>query len=258
MGLPVEIPIQPLRIVSLVPSQTELLFELGLANNIVGITRFCIHPAQLVVTKTKIGGTKNFNIEAIKALAPDLIIGNKEENFEAGITELKKNYPVWMSDVNTIEDAYNMMEAIGDITNKQPEVGAIIQSIKTSFSQLPSINYSSPIPTAAYFIWRKPYMVAASDTFIDSMLNMLGLKNTLAELSRYPELSAEHIATYKADYIFLSSEPYSFSEKHMEEFQALFPTAKVMVVDGEMFSWYGSRLQHSADYFAGLRRQMID
>ena len=258
MGLPVDLPTKPKRIISLVPSQTELLFDIGLDKTIVGITRFCNHPIHIVNSKVKIGGTKNFNIEVIKDLAPDLIIGNKEENYEAGILELKKHYHVWMSDITTIDDAYTMMDAIGTITNKSSEVEGLIKSIKDSFSELPIVHYPLSIPTVAYFIWRKPYMVAASGTFIDSMLNVLGVVNAFAGLSRYPELSTEHIAACKADYIFLSSEPYSFSEMHFEEFQDLCPTAKIIVVDGELFSWYGSRLKHSADYFVRLRTQMID
>jgi ABC-type Fe3+-hydroxamate transport system substrate-binding protein len=257
MGQEVILPLHPRRIISLVPSQTELLFDLGLNDEIVGMTRFCIHPADKIGEKARIGGTKNFDIDKIKELKPDLIIGNKEENYEEGITELKKHFPVWMSDIYTRDDAYQMMKAIGEITGKQNEATAIINEIKSGFlAAPPATRHSSPL-SCAYFIWRKPYMVAASGTFIDHMLGVFGMKNAFSDLSRYPELTAEQIAEKKPDLIFLSSEPYAFSDRHIGEFKTISPSSKVIIVDGELFSWYGSRLRHTAAYFKELRRSLM-
>jgi ABC-type Fe3+-hydroxamate transport system substrate-binding protein len=255
MGYRVEVPEQPCRIVSLVPSQTELLFDLGLKEQIVGITRFCIHPEAAVNQVERIGGTKAFDLDKIKALKPDLIIGNKEENYPEGIEALKAIAPVWMSDISRMDDALNMIVQIGNITNKAREALEIKTTIEQSLSELPTLNAGLK---CAYFIWRKPYMVAASGTFIDNMLHVFGVQNAFAELSRYPTLSPEQISAAKPDLVFLSSEPYAFGDKHLDEFREMCPGAKVMVVDGELFSWYGSRLRLSAEYFKRLRMQMID
>lgn len=254
LGNTIQINFPPKRIVSLVPSQTELLFDLGLNEELVGITRFCIHPKEKVSTKEKIGGTKQFNIEKIKALQPDLIIGNKEENYAEGIAELQKHFPVWMSDIFTQDDAYMMIQQVARITNRKKEGESIMEDIRAAFSQLPIAN--RPLPTCSYFIWRKPYMVAANNTFIHSMLEVLGVENVFKDSERYPGVTLEILAERKPDFIFLSSEPYSFSEKHVEEFNSRTPSSKVIVVDGEMFSWYGSRLRYTAKYFGKLRMEL--
>ena len=254
MGELVKMPLHPQRIISLVPSQTKLLFDLGLDEEIVGVTRFCIHPGNKVLEKTRVGGTKDFDIDKIKSLNPDLIIGNKEENYEEGITELKKYYPVWMSDVNTLEDAYTMMRSIGEITCKKEEAGGVIREIQSGFNNLSSGNSEVAIKSGAYFIWRRPYMVAASDTFIDHMLGVLGVRNVFGGLSRYPAVTAEEIAARKPDFIFLSSEPYSFTDRHKAEFREICPDARIVIVNGLLFSWYGSHLRYTPAYFGDLRR----
>ena len=228
------------------------MFDLGLDSEIVGLTRFCIHPSDKVRAKERIGGTKDFDIEKIIALKPDLIIGNKEENYEQGITEVQKNFPVWMSDIATLEDAYEMMRQVGHITNRTSQAEALLSGIKNGFNDLVSSN-QHPVTSCAYFIWRKPYMIAAKGTFIDHMLGVLGLRNAFSDLDRYPEVTADQIASATPDLIFLSSEPYSFSEKHIAEFQQICPDAKIHIVDGEMFSWYGSRLKYAPAYLKQLR-----
>jgi ABC-type Fe3+-hydroxamate transport system substrate-binding protein len=220
----------------------------------VGVTRFCIHPSNKVQNKTKIGGTKKFDIEKIKQLQPDLIIGNKEENYKAGIDELSRHFPVWMSDIFTLKDSFAMMYEIGRITNRQTDAGKLKTEIEQAFEEFQN---SIPIKkSCAYFIWRKPYMVAAGNTFINEMLDVFGLVNVFGTKVRYPEISPEALAALNPDYIFLSSEPYSFSEKHFDEFQAFAPNAKVVLVDGEMFSWYGSRLRFAPAYFQNLRKEL--
>ncbi|MEP6646414.1 MAG: helical backbone metal receptor, partial [Saprospiraceae bacterium] len=250
MGNVLHIPYPPKRIVSLVPSQTELLFDLGLKNEICGITTFCIHPKTETESKEKVGGTKKLNIERIHSLQPDLIIGNKEENEQERIHELQKFYPVWMSDIVNLSDAYTMIRELARVTNR-PEAGIkMANEISNLFA-----NYT-PIPDrhgAVYFIWRKPYMVAAGGTFINEMLQRFGVDNVFGHINRYPEVTLEMVAENNPQFIFLSSEPYPFSEKHVEEFRKKFPSSQVMIVDGEYFSWYGSRLLHVPAYFEKLK-----
>lgn len=248
LGNIIQFPSLPQRIISLVPSQTELLFDLGLDAQIVGITKFCTRSATKIIDKIKVGGTKNFDIELIKSLKPDLIIGNKEENEQAGIRHLQQLFPVWMSDIYNLSDALAMINRIGEIVEKKHLANTLVQQILQSFENL--IPYASQ--KAAYFIWRKPYMVAARDTFIDDMMQKAGFQNVFGELKRYPEITAHDLLQTQPEVIFLSSEPYPFQEKHIVEIQTLCPQAQILLVDGEMFSWYGSRLKYSAAYFSSL------
>lgn len=257
MGRAVEVPPFPTRIISLVPSQTELLFDLGLGDRVVGLTRFCIHPEELVHTKARIGGTKDFDLDKIRSLQPDLIIGNKEENYPEGIAALQAEYPVWMSDIYTLHDAYQMMLSIGQMTATELTARDLVAEIQNEFAALVRHRALPDGLSAAYLIWRKPYMVAANETFIDHMLGALGVQNAFGDMNRYPEVSAAQLTERQPDLVFLSSEPYSFTEKHLAEFQQLCPQARVMIVDGEMFSWYGSRLRQGAEYLSLLRDSIM-
>ncbi|QNH64187.1 ABC transporter substrate-binding protein [Hymenobacter sediminicola] len=249
MGRRVAVPFPPRRIVSLVPSQTELLYELGLGKLVVGVTKFCIHPAEARQQATIVGGTKNFDFEKIAALKPDLIIGNKEENYQQGIEQLAAHYPVWMSDISNLPEALDMIRRVGFIGGGKEAAEALATDISASFAQLPQLAALVP---AAYFIWRKPYMVAGTGTFIDEMLRLAGFRNVFGNLPRYPEITPEQLQQAAPHQILLSSEPYPFQEKHLAEFQSLCPAAVVRIVDGELFSWYGSRLRLSAAYFQKL------
>jgi len=239
----------PQRIVSLVPSQTELLAHFGLEKQVIGITKFCIYPNTWFREKKRIGGTKDFKIAEIEALKPDIIIANKEENEQQKIETLAKKHSVWISDIQNLEDAYAMILMLGQLTDKEKEAVFLLKNIREKFEQLPKIKNSR----VAYFIWRKPYMAAAKNTFIDEMLKYCGFTNVLSlENERYPVIELENLKSLQLDFIFLSSEPYPFKEKHFAEIQAVLPTVKIMLVDGEMFSWYGSRLLKAADYFKKL------
>jgi ABC-type Fe3+-hydroxamate transport system substrate-binding protein len=251
LGREVQFLYPPLRIVSLVPSQTELLFDLGLQKQVAGVTKFCLYPPDARQIASVIGGTKNFDFAKIKAASPDLIIGNKEESYQEGIAQLERHFPVWLSDITSLPEALDMVRRVGDLTGQLHLAGPLAADIKQSFDRLRLT--ASHQPLAAYFIWRKPYMVAASGTFIDDMLRRAGYRNAFADLSRYPAVTAEQVAAISPAHIFLSSEPYPFGEKHRAEFQEMCPAARVQVVDGELFSWYGSRLRHSAAYFQQLR-----
>ncbi len=246
MGRQVALPLHPKRIVSLVPSQTELLYDLGLEEEVVGQTLFCIHPHKMHETKPQVGGTKKLNIAKIKALNPDLIIGNKEENLKKQIDELAAEFSVWMSDIKTIADAYEMMLQVGELVAKNEEAEQLVADIKVSFENIPKVNKS-----AIYLIWQKPFMAAGCNTFIHEIMRQAGIQN-LISTSRYPELTADEINTLAPELLLLSSEPFPFAEKHVSELQPLFPNTKLILVDGEMFSWYGSRMLLAADYFTSL------
>ncbi len=247
MGRQVEVPLNPKRIISLVPSQTELLYDLGLNEEIVGQTLFCIHPKEMHETKQRVGGTKKLKIDKIKALNPDLIIGNKEENVKEQIDELEAEFPVWMSDVKTIDDAFWMMKQIGELAGKNNEAIQLVVDIKLAFETIPKANKS-----AIYLIWQKPFMAAGCDTFIHEIMQKAGIQN-LATTIRYPELTVTEIKTLTPDLLLLSSEPFPFAEKHIFELQPHFPNSKLMLVDGEMFSWYGSRMLSAAKYLHSLK-----
>lgn len=256
LGRDIEINFPPKRIISLVPSQTELLFELGLDKEIIGLTKFCIHPIEKFAERTKVGGTKQLNIDLIGSLKPDLIIGNKEENEQGQIETLMAEFPVWMSDIYTLEDAKQTILQIGDLVDRQPEAAYLNFLIHAGFTDLQTLALQRGIDkTVAYLIWRSPYMLAGRDTFIDDVLAINGLRNVIKQ-SRYPEMDLNELSILKPDLIFLSSEPYPFKEKHLEEIKTAVPGAKVMLVDGEMFSWYGSRLVKAVQYLFQLQLEL--
>ena len=243
----------PRRIVSLVPSQTELLADLGLEEQVVGITKFCIHPNEWFQSKNRVGGTKTLNMAKIAQLMPDLIIGNKEENERDQIAALATLYPVWMSDIQNLDDAIEMIQKVGALCDRSASANALALEIKTEFQRLEKLETLVTL-TAAYLIWRKPYMVAGNDTFIQEMLWRAGFKNAFEDKTRYPEVSLSDLAATQPDVVFLSSEPYPFAEKHLLEIRNACPKATVLLVDGELFSWYGSRLKLTPAYFQQLRK----
>ncbi len=245
----------PKRIISLVPSQTELLFYLGLESKTLGITKFCIHPPAWFKTKEKIGGTKTVNLAKIKALQPDLIIANKEENVKEQIEALAADHPVWLSDVNNLSDALQMIADIGSLTGKSAPASTLISNINKAFDELPMIE--KPVKTA-YLIWREPYMTVGGDTFINDMLQKCGFKNIFADKKRYPEIIIENLPIADCQLLLLSSEPYPFKQKHIDELRQQLPGIKIILVDGEYFSWYGSKMLQSPAYFTQLIAQIED
>lgn len=237
----------PKRIISLVPSQTELLFYLGLADSIAGITKFCTHPAEEVRTIPKVGGTKTVRLDRIDQLQPDLIIGNKEENEQSIIVALAEKYPVWLSDVTHFDDSLRMIHDIGEITDRELQAMHLIQQIKIVFQNV--IQRTSQ--RVLYLIWKSPWMAAGKNTFIDSMIAKCGWQNAISQ-ERYPTVSESQIQSINPDIVFLSSEPFPFADKHMDELKMILPESKIILVDGEMFSWYGNRLLLAPDYFNSL------
>jgi len=237
------------RIISLVPSQTELLYHVGLETEVVGITKFCIHPQKWFREKVRIGGTKNVNFEKINALAPDLIIANKEENVKEQVEQLAEKYDVYISDINNLEDALLMINDVGNLTGQSKNALDLNEKIRDGFEKLEAISSRKRKISAAYFIWKDPWMVAAGQTFINDMMRYAGLRNVFSNLERYPIISMDDLQQQNPEMILLSTEPYPFKEKHQTEMERLFPGKNIRIVDGEMFSWYGSRLLKSVEYF---------
>ncbi|MCY7422590.1 MAG: helical backbone metal receptor [Chitinophagaceae bacterium] len=281
MGNVVELDALPKRIISLVPSQTELLYTLGLDDEVIGITKFCIHPEHWFANKTRIGGTKTINIEKIKSLRPDLVIANKEENVKEQIGALQEFVTVWLSDVNNLEDALDMIERIGSLTGRNEAAIKLVQQVKQSFEQigvnaiknngiaqyLPLENVESIASTdlrqhlyqpikIAYVIWKNPYMTVGGDTFIGDMIRRCGFENVFEEQHRYPIIELQELTDLDCRLLLLSSEPFPFTQKHIDAIQEQLPQVNILLVDGEMFSWYGSRLVQSASYFKQLITQI--
>lgn len=246
-----------MRIISTVPSQTELLYDLGLNEEVIGITKFCVHPEEWFRTKTRIGGTKNLNIKKIIELSPDLIVANKEENVKDQIEELQKHVKVYVSDIKNLDDAFKMMNDVGELVNKKAEAKKIIEKIKSRFKEFNVGSSKLSGASVIYLIWKNPYMTVGNDTFIHDLVARCGLKNIFEELKRYPEISPEQISNSKPDFIFLSSEPFPFKEKHIKELKKISPASKIILVNGEYFSWYGSRLLKAIDYFGKLIKDII-
>lgn len=233
----------PLRIVSLVPSQTELLYYLGI--HPVGQTIFCFHPKEQFKNAKKIGGTKKIQMDKLKALNPDLIIGNKEENQKEQIEELRNEYAVWLSDINTLENAYDMIRSVGKLVNKETQANRLAAELEAGFDGLKD----KPKSSALYLIWKDPYMVAGQNTFINSILSSSGYTNAISDInSRYPKISLKEIQELNPDSILLSSEPFPFQESHVVEMKELLPHSEVKIVDGELYSWYGPRLLKTLNY----------
>lgn len=255
MGFVISVPENPMRIVSLVPSQTELICDLGMADRLYGVTKFCIHPEDVVKRKTVVGGTKTFHPEAIRVLNPDLIIANKEENDRELLLNLKKHYPVWISDVKNLDECRQMISELGSLLNREEDSSFINRKIEEGFSAVPTL--SRRVRTA-YLIWRKPYMTVNADTYIHDMMQRCGLENVFAHReARYPEISPEELKAADPELILLSSEPYPFSEKHFAELEEWLPNASLALADGEMFSWYGSRMMFAPIYFRRLSEEIL-
>lgn len=240
----------PKRIISLVPSQTELLVDLGLRSKIVGLTKFCVHPKELKKEVQIVGGTKVIHIDKIAALKPDIIICNKEENTKEIVEQCEKIAPVWVSDVYSVEDSLEMILTLGELFQVCEKTSEICEKIVSEMTIFSEFIQEKPTKKVAYLIWKKPYMAAGRNTFVNALLKLNNFENILSEEnSRYPEIDLETLKT--ADIVLLSSEPYPFKETDVIALKKMLQT-EVLLVDGEYFSWYGSRLQKSFSYFKTL------
>lgn len=250
---------QPKRIVSLVPSKSEYLWELGLQHELVGITKFCIHPDHMFRTVPRIGGTKNVNLQKLESLNPDLIIANKEENTQSDIEYLREHFPVYTSDIIQLDEAFGMLTDIGQLTGKSDKALEIAETTRQNLATVKGIAKGRKV---VYLIWQDPYMAAGGNTFIDTLLQHCGFNNVFASIPRYPQLQLTDIANSGANYLFLSTEPFPFTEKHIQnlkqDWHQLFPsqTITIRIADGEAFSWYGSRLMHFHEYIRDFIAKM--
>ncbi|NEV93850.1 ABC transporter substrate-binding protein [Psychroflexus sp. YR1-1] len=242
----------PKRIVCLVPSLTEMLVDLGLKHKLLGVTKFCVHPQDIRTHAEVIGGTKNIKHDQIRELNPDFILANKEENELEDIERLSESYSVYVSDINSIEDLLQLIRDLGELFSIPKRSSQLADDIQTSFIKFSRETQHEPTLKVAYFIWRDPWMVAGSSTFIDYMLKLNNFDNVYKDLPRYPEVDIDKLKP--VDYIFLSSEPFPFKDQHKKEFEM--NPDQIQIVDGEYFSWYGSRLLKALDYFGQLRDKL--
>ena len=249
MGRSITLDHHATRIISLVPSITELLSYLGLDDAIQGITKFCIHPKQLHKTKTKIGGTKQVHFDRVKALQPDLIICNKEENSIELIHELEQlGYTLYISDIIQTADALSMIADIGVLTGKEEAAYVLSEKIKASFHNITKLT--GPLrPKVAYLIWKEPMMIAGNNTYINSILNLLGFENAFNHMERYPSINMNQIKDAAVDLVLLSSEPFPFKAQDVDYFSQELPKSHILLVNGEIFSWYGSYMLQIEDYY---------
>jgi len=251
----IELKQKPKRIICLVPSITELLAHFNLDNEVIGITKFCFEPNNWFKSKTRVGGTKTIDVEAIKQLKPDLIIANKEENDKNQIGKLQTEFNVWISNVFTLKDALNMITNLGEVCGKDAEAKELNINIGLAFNKLKTQNFTTI--KAAYCIWDKPLMVAAKNTFINNMMQYAGFENVFDDLERYPTINESQLLKAQPKVLLLSSEPFPFKDKHITKYQSILPNTKIVLVDGTMFSWYGSRLAKAPGYFLSLRKQIM-
>ncbi|GFD80879.1 MULTISPECIES: ABC transporter substrate-binding protein [Tenacibaculum] len=243
------------RIISLVPSQTELLVDLGLEDNILGITKFCVHPTHLTKTKTIVGGTKNIKIDKIKELQPDIILCNREENTKEIVEACQQVAFTHVSDIFTLTDSIELISLYGSFFEKQIEAKKITNKLESKIIDFKKFIENKKSRKVAYFIWRNPWMVAASNTFINHLLELNKFENVYANEKRYPEVDIKNINKKKPELILLSSEPFPFKEKHILEIIEHTNNLTPILVDGEYFSWYGSRLLKAFDYFKELHNR---
>jgi len=244
------------RLVSLCPSLTELVFALGRGPELVGVTRFCIHPAEGVRAIEKVGGTKDPDVARIVALEPDLVLANREENRIEDAGALRAaGLRVHDSMPRTLEETAAMVRSIGAAIERADAGDAIARDIEARAARVRREAAGRPPVRFAYLIWRKPWMSVNADTFAHGLLTLAGGENVFgARPVRYPEVSAEALAEAAPEAVFLSSEPFPFEEKHADELAALtgLARARFHLADGEYLSWHGSRTPDGIDYAARL------
>lgn len=245
-----------MRIVSLCPSLTELVFDLGRGSDLVGITDYCVHPSAGVVSILKVGGTKTPDVGTICGLEPDIVLLNEEENRREDADALAQGGMRCLSSMprNPLETA-QMVRAIGTALEREPEAEAIAVDIELRSRRVREAAHGAREVSWAYLIWRKPWMTVNADTFADSLLSQAGGSNVFGNLTqRYPTLTSQDIAAADPDLVLLCSEPFPFAPKHIEELAGLtgLPRERFKIADGEYLSWHGSRTPAGVDYAGQL------
>jgi len=235
----------PRRVVSLCPALTETLFALGFGDAVVGRTSYCIRPAEHVRNVATVGGTKDVEIDRVRTLNPDLIIAAKEENPRRTVEALAETFPVYVIDVTDFESALQAITSLGHLTGRTEQARTLIDNVRNAFADL------RPRATrrVAYLIWQKPYMAAGGNTYIHALLEKCGCENVCAQLTdRYPEVTIEMLRRFAPQWVLLPSEPFPFDDAHVAELAPQVAPARVRRIDGQMFSWYGSRMLAAAEY----------
>ncbi|MDT8347954.1 MAG: helical backbone metal receptor, partial [Flavobacteriaceae bacterium] len=206
----------------------------------------------LRTTKSIVGGTKNLHFDRIKALQPDFILTNKEENTPEIVRFCQSLAPTYTSDIADLEDLINLIKDLKRLCAIPLKADELIEKLQHKFQELADYAVQAPQIPVAYIIWKNPLMVAASQTFIHFLLEASGFKNVFKPLQRYPEISLKQLQEVQPEVVMLSSEPFPFKQKDCTAFSPL----NAMVVDGEYCSWYGSRLLKSLDYLQQLHRRL--
>lgn len=239
------------RIVSLVPSITELICELGLADQLVGRTGFCIHPKELLKKIPKVGGTKSVNLEKVRALRPTHVIVNVDENKKETADALAQFVPnVIVTHPLAPQDNLKLYRQIGEAFAKEREAGELCSRFEAAYREVQERKF--PARNVLYLIWKNPWMTVSRDTYVSRKLGLFGLQ-TLPESAdaRYPVISLEESWLRDVELVLLSSEPYRFQQKHLDEIaNTLKKPARL--IDGEMTSWYGSRAIQGLRYLTGF------
>lgn len=239
----------PRRIVSLIPSTTETLCALGLADALVGITVYCREPADVVRTKVRVGGEKNPDLEKIRALAPDLVVANVEENVREHIDTLRRwEIPVWVTYPRSVADAVRMIRELGTVTGTEARATALADELDGLLARVSALVAGRPPVSVFYAIWREPWMTINQDTYIHDMLHICGGANVFAgHPDRYPNVALEEVAARRPQVILLPDEPFRFREVHRRDFTRFADvpavgSGRIHLVDGKPFSWHGPRI----------------
>ncbi len=247
------------RIVSLVPSITETLFALGAGERVVGVTIYCVHPAEQVRTRTRVGGTKNIALKTIVELAPDLVIANVEENRRQQIAALEEaGLRVFVTFPRTIEGCLKMIADVAALAGADEPGKALIGAVEQARAEVASPARAAPARVLCP-IWKNPYMTVNRDTFVDSVLRAAGGENVFADKAeRYPRFTLDEVLERKPEVILLPTEPYHFGPADMSDFAALgarvpaVRDGRMYIVEGELLSWYGPRLPRALRTISAL------
>jgi ABC-type Fe3+-hydroxamate transport system substrate-binding protein len=234
----------PGRIVSLVPSLTETLFDLGLDSHVVGVTRFCAEPAARLLGRPRVGGTKNPDREKIATLRPDLVVVNTEENRPEDIGWLRERFPVFESFPITVIQAAEMIVALGRTIGRKEEADAWRLLVEAEVARIEAELFGERRLRVFFPIWKDPWMTINGDTYVHHMLKVCGGDNVFGDaMMRYPEVVLEQVPALNPDLILLPSEPYAFSEQHRYRLltDPMLAGRPVLLVEGKAFSWHGTR-----------------
>jgi len=258
-GVAVELPRPPRRIVSLIPSTTEILCRLGLGDALVGITVYCVEPRDVVRGKTRIGGEKNPDLEKIRALAPDLVVANIEENRREDIDRLRAwSIPVWVTYPRTVAEGIQLVGELGELTDAEARARELVRDLESLYARAERAGAHRPPVAVFYPIWRGPYMTINGDTYIHDMLRVCGARNIFADRpERYPTVTLDEMAARRPAVILLPDEPFRFRRAHLADFEVYTEVpavrdGRIHLVDGKPFSWHGPRIAEALRTLPGL------